>query len=128
MQKFREVINQNLSSKELETIENIENRILKIFGGTGVQETLNFAIFNISNQICVYPVSDINNFADNNGNVLPDTFLVKKGTKLRDFVNDKIHTDLAKNFIFGIDGRTKKRLGENYELQHNDIIKIVTSK
>ena len=47
---------------------------------------------------------------------------------VRDFVRDKIHSDLAKHFIHGIDTLTKKRLGENYELQHNDIIKIVSAK
>jgi hypothetical protein len=30
--------------------------------------------------------------------------------------------------MFGIDARTKRRLGEKYELKHNDIIKIVTAK
>ena len=89
---------------------------------------LNYAIFEIANQICVYPVSDLNSFSDNSGNVLPDVMLVKKGTLLRDFVREKIHTDLANHFMFGINAITKKRLGENYELQHNDVIKVVTSK
>jgi hypothetical protein len=30
--------------------------------------------------------------------------------------------------MFGIDARTKKRIGENYVLKNKDIIKIVTSK
>ena len=30
--------------------------------------------------------------------------------------------------MFGIDAKTKKRLGENYELKDRDIIRIVTSK
>ena len=29
--------------------------------------------------------------------------------------------------MFGIDAKTKKRLGENYELQDKNVIKIVTS-
>jgi len=55
-------------------------------------------------------------------------FLVKKGTLLKDFVRKKIHTELAEHFIHGIDARTKKRLGEEYELKKNDIIKIVAAK
>lgn len=119
---------QKLNSKELEMLNKIKTDLLKIFNGTGVQQVLNYASFQISNLICVYPVSDINDYSDNNNNVLPDVFLVKKGTLLRDFVREKIHSDLAKHFIFGIDARTKKRLGENYELKHNDIIKIVSAK
>jgi len=118
----------NLNQKELQMLNKIQEIILNPFKETGIQKALNFAVFNILNQICVYPVSDINKYTDNKSNVLPDAFLVKKGTLLKNFVRDKIHTDLADHFIFGIDARTKKRLGENYELRHNDVIKIVSAK
>ncbi len=117
-----------LHSKELETLDKIKKRILDQFEGTGVQKVFEHAIFDVLEQICVYPVSDINKFSDNNENILPDVFLVRKGTKLIDFVRDKIHSELADHFIHGIDAKTKKRLGENYELSHNDIIKIVSAK
>ncbi len=119
---------QKFNEKEIETLENIKERILKPFNGTGVQDILDYAIFSVVNQICVYPVADINNFTDNSGNILPDAFLIQEGTTLKDFINENIHSDLAKHFIFGIDARTKKRLGENYQLKHNDIIKIVSAK
>ncbi len=125
---FRILNNEGFNQNELKGLINIQEKIIKLFNETGVQAVLNFTVFSILNQICVYPISDINKFSDNKGNVLPDAFLVKKGTLLRDFVRDKIHTDLADHFIFGIDARTKRRLGENYELKHNDIIKIVTAK
>ncbi|MFX1420278.1 MAG: YchF-related putative GTPase [Promethearchaeota archaeon] len=124
-----EIINKtNLDSQELEMLEKIKIKILEQYGNTGIQNALDHSVFNISNQICVYPVSDLNNYSDNKNNVLPDAFLVEKGTLLRDFVREKIHSELADNFMFGIDARTKKRLGENYELKDRDIIKIVTSK
>lgn len=125
---FQIIDKEKLNSDEFETLSKIKSQILEKFKGTGVQESLNYATFDISNLIAVYPVSDINNFSDKDNNVLPDVFLVKQGTLLREFVGEKIHTDLAKHFIHGIDARTKKRLGENYELQHNDIIKIVSAK
>jgi ribosome-binding ATPase YchF (GTP1/OBG family) len=124
-----QIINKDkLNTKEIELMEKIKENILKPFTSTGVQKILNHAVFEIAKQICVYPVSDVNSYSDNNNNILPDVFLVKKGTLLRDFVGEKIHSDLAEHFMFGIDARTKKRLGENYELKHNDIIKIVTSR
>ncbi|MFX0004065.1 MAG: YchF-related putative GTPase [Candidatus Hodarchaeota archaeon] len=125
---FEIVDKSKLNSNELEMLEKIKNKILKPYTGTGIQSALDYASFSMANQICVYPVSDINNYSDNKGNILPDAFLVDKGTLLRDFVRDKIHTDLADNFMFGIDAKTKKRLGENYELQDGDIVKIVTSR
>jgi ribosome-binding ATPase YchF (GTP1/OBG family) len=124
-----DIINkEKFNEKEFEVLENIRKRILKPYNGTGVQEILNYATFSITNQIYVYPVADVNNYTDNNGNVLPDAFLVEEGTTLKDFVSENIHSDLAKHFIFGIDARTKKRLGENYLLKHNDVIKIVSAK
>jgi len=125
--EFEIIDKDKLKTNELETLNRIKQEILDKFDETGVQKTLNYATFNISDLIAVYPVSDITHYSDKDNNVLPDVFLVKKGTLLRDFVRDKIHSDLAKHFIHGIDARTKKRLGENYELQNNDIIKIVSA-
>ena len=109
-------------------LEKIKPKILNPYKNTGIQSALDYASLTMANQICVYPVSDINTYSDNKDNILPDVFLVEKGTHLRDFVREKIHTELAENFMFGIDARTKKRLGENYELQDGDIVKIVTSR
>jgi len=117
-----------LSEKELDMLKKIKVKILNQYGGTGIQQALDYASFTIANQICVYPVSDINTYSDNKSNVLPDAFLIEKGTLLRDFVREKIHSELAENFMFGIDAKTKIRLGENYELKDRDIIRIVTSK
>ena len=124
---FKIIEKEKLAQNELESLNKIRHKILAPFNGTGIQNILNYASINIANQICVYPVSDVNTFSDNKENILPDAFLVKKGMRLRDFVRDKIHSDLAEKFMFGIDAKTKKRLGENYELQDKDVIKIVTS-
>ncbi|MBY9007576.1 MAG: YchF-related putative GTPase [Candidatus Lokiarchaeota archaeon] len=117
-----------LNPKELETLDKIKKKIIDQYNGTGIQKVFEYAIFEVLEQICVFPVSDVNKYMDNNENVLPDVFLIRKGTKLIDFVRDKIHNDLADHFIHGIDAKTKKRLGETYEIAHNDIIKIVSAK
>ncbi len=126
--EFQIVSEEDFTSNELEALENIKNKILVPFNGTGVQNSLNYAAFDLLNLICVYPVYDIKNFSDKSNNVLPDVFLIEKGIKLKEFVGKYIHSELAEHFMFGIDARSNKRLGENYELNHNDIIKIVTSK
>ncbi|MFX1380596.1 MAG: YchF-related putative GTPase [Promethearchaeota archaeon] len=125
---FKIIDKSKLNANELEMLEKIKSKILNVYNNTGIQSALDYASFTMANQICVYPVSDINTYSDNKNNVLPDVFLVEKGTLLRDFVRDKIHTELAENFMFGIDAKTKKRLGENYELQNGDIVKIVTAR
>ncbi|MHA1520513.1 MAG: redox-regulated ATPase YchF [Promethearchaeota archaeon] len=118
---------EKLSEVEKNALINIKEKIFKNFKTTGIQEVLNYAVFTILKQIVVYPVYDAKNFSDKDGRVLPDAHLVSQGMKLKDFVKTKIHSDLAKNFIYGLDARSKMRLGENYELKNNDIVKIVTA-
>lgn len=125
---FKIIASSKLNSKEKETLDKINEKILNTYGGTGIQKVFEYAIFDILNQIPVYPVSDPNKLTDNKGNVLPDVFLVEKGTSLKEFVRDKIHSELADNFLYGVDARTRKRLGEDYKLKFNDVIQIVASK
>ena len=116
-----------LTKKERISLDSIHDKILKKYGSTGIQELLNHAVFNILKQIIVYPVYDINSYSDKDGNVLPDAHLIKKGMELREFVAQKVHTELAEHFIYGLDARTKLRLSESYELKNNDIVKIVSA-
>jgi ribosome-binding ATPase len=116
-----------VSEKEISALNDIKTKILKKYGNTGIQEILNYTVFQLLNLIPVYPVYDVTNLSDKDGNVLPDAHLILQSTKLKDFVNDKIHSDLAKNFIYGINVRSKMRLGEAYELQKNDVVKIVSA-
>lgn len=117
-----------LNSKEIAMIEKIQEKILSVLGGCGVQNVINYAVFSVAKQICVYPVSDVQNLSNNDGNVLPDVFLVKKGIKLKDFIAKHIHSDLAEHFLYGIDARTKKRLSDTYVIRNDDVVKIVSTK
>jgi ribosome-binding ATPase len=94
--------------------------------GTGVQEVLNRVVFKLLDNIVVYPVEDESKYTDHFGNVLPDAILIKKGSKAVDLAA-KIHTDLAKGMLYAIDARSKMRLGKDYVLNDNDVIKIVSA-
>ncbi|MCW4035990.1 MAG: TGS domain-containing protein, partial [Candidatus Bathyarchaeota archaeon] len=52
---------------------------------------------------------------------------VPRGTTTKQFAS-LIHTELGESFIYAIDARTKKRLGEGHVLGANDIIQIVAAK
>ncbi len=101
-------------------------KILKENKGSGVQETLNAAAFRQLELITVFPVSDENKFADNFGNILPDAILVRRGTTALAFAA-KIHTDLAKSFLYAIDAKKKIRIAKDYVLKDGDVIKIVSA-
>lgn len=95
------------------------------YHGTGVQQIINNAVFGLLDLIVVYPVSDENKYTDNFGNVLPDAIFVKKGTTAFQLA-EKIHTDLAKNFIYAVDARKKIRISKDHILNDGDIIRIVS--
>ena len=118
-----EVIDSNkITDKEKKLLEKIQE-LLDKWGSTGVQKAINHAVFDVKKMIAVYPVEDENRLTDKKGNVLPDVFLVPQGTTAKEFAG-KIHSDLAKNFIYALDVRTKTKLSADYKLRHRDVIKI----
>jgi ribosome-binding ATPase YchF (GTP1/OBG family) len=115
-----------LGDKKEELLLKIKSDIFQKYGSTGVQTVLSHVIFNLLEMIVVFPVEDITKFTDKSGNVLPDAFLVPKGTKAIEFAA-KVHTDFAENFIHAQLAPSGRRIGADYELQNNDIIRIVSA-
>ncbi|RLI70992.1 redox-regulated ATPase YchF [Archaeoglobales archaeon] len=114
-----------LNEKQQKALETIRE-YMKKYDGTGVQKAINSVVFDLLDYIVVYPVEDEGKFTDTKGNVLPDAFLVKRGTTARQLAY-LIHTDIGKHFIYAVDAKKKMRISEDYELKHNDVVKIVSS-
>ncbi len=114
----------DLSPEEKKGLEYVEEKVLKKFGNTGVQQVLEECVFNVMNMIPVYPVEDEKKWSDAEGNVLPDVFLMETGSTPLDLAF-RIHSDIGNNFIGAIDCRTGKKLGKEYKLKKNDVIKIL---
>ena len=114
-----------INEKQKAALEKIKKNVLDKFEeGTGVQVVLNKAVFELLDYIAVFPAS-ANKLTDSKGNVLPDCFLLPKGSTALDFAY-YLHTDFGDNFIKAIDARTKKALGKAYELKHRDALEIIT--
>jgi hypothetical protein len=116
-----------LGEKQAKGLDFIKETVLKKFGNTGVQQSLDKTTFEMLDLIPVFPVEDEGKYTDKNGNVLPDVHLVPKGTTARELAY-KIHTDIGDKFICAIDARTKMKLGADHELKSSDVIKISCSK
>ncbi len=97
---------------------------MKMAGGTGVQSVLEKAVFEVLDLIVVYPVEDETKWTDKKGQILPDAYLMPRGSNARDLAF-KVHTDLGDNFIRAIDGRTHMAVGHDHILKENDVVKIV---
>ena len=117
----------DLKDAEVEQLEKLREHILKKYGGTGVQNILNKAVFEYLNMITVYPVQASTSLTDGDGNVLPDVYLVPEGTTAKEFAGH-IHTDLMESFIHAIDARTKMRISDKHVLKDRDVICVVSAK
>ncbi len=100
--------------------------ILSAISDTGVQKILNRAVFEMLDYIVVYPVEDENKLTNKDGQVLPDTKLIKKGSTVKDLAT-LVHADLAQGLLHAIDCKTKQRISGSKQLCDGDVIKIVST-
>jgi hypothetical protein len=118
---------EKLTESQVKALETIREKILLKYGSTGVQEAVNTAFAKLLSMITVYPVEDLEHLADHNGRVLPDAYLVPYGTTARQLAYI-IHTELGEGFIYAVEARERKRVGEDYILKDRDVISIVSAK
>ena len=115
----------DLNEAQKEALDKIKKNVLeRVSTGTGVQEVLNHAVFNLLKYIAIFPAG-ATKLMDSKGRILPDCFLLPSGSTALDFAFF-LHTDFGKNFVKAIDARTKMTLGKNHKLKNRDAIEIVT--
>jgi hypothetical protein len=121
-----EVVKPDLTPQQNRALELVKERVLDAYGSTGVQQAIDQAYFGLLKAIVAYPVEDETRLADKNGNVLPDAYVMRGGSTALDLAK-KIHTDLAKGFLYAIDAKTGMRVSGEHPLKNGDILKIVSS-
>jgi len=116
-----------LTEKQLAALEYIRNRVLKVYGGTGVQEVINTVVFGVLGYVAVFPVADEQSLSDSEGRVLPEVYLMRKGATVRDLAY-AVHSELGEKFIAGVDVRNRRRVGAETPLSHRMVVKIVAGR
>ena len=124
-EKFTVVNEASLSAPQKAGLAKIAG-VMKECKGTGVQQAINRAVFELLDMIVVYPVEDENHYCNKQGDVLPDAYLMRKGSNPHDLAY-QVHTEIGKGFLYAIDARTKMRIKETNELKNGDVIKIVSA-
>lgn len=114
-----------LNPQQERALQLVKEKVLEPYGSTGVQQAIDQAYFGLLKAIVVFPVEDETKLSDKNGNVLPDAYVMPGGSTALQLAA-KIHTDLAKGFLYAIDARTGMRLGGDHVLKDRDILKIVS--
>ncbi len=115
-----------LSPAQANALKMVEDRVMKVFGGTGVQDAIDQAFFDLLKAIVVFPVEDETRLSDKDGNVLPDAYVMKGGSTALDLART-VHSELAEGFLYAVDARTGKRLAADHKLNNRDVLKIVSS-
>jgi ribosome-binding ATPase len=115
-----------ISAAQRRALELVKSEVLEPWRGTGVQKAINDAYLSLLKGIVVYPVEDETKFTDKKGNVLPDARIMHVGETAKDLAYS-VHTDLGQSFLYAIDARTGLRVGADYQLKNNDILKIVAT-
>jgi ribosome-binding ATPase YchF (GTP1/OBG family) len=116
-----------MNEAQTHALQAIRDKILSVFGSTGVQEIIDRTVYDFLKMIIVYPVASHTHYTDTKGSVLPDAFIVPEGTTARQLAY-KVHTDLGEKFIGAVDARTKRKLGEDHPLANGDVVEILTSR
>jgi ribosome-binding ATPase YchF (GTP1/OBG family) len=118
-------IKEGLNPQQKQALDLVKTVLSKIHT-TGVQQALNYAVFDLLKFITVYPVEDETKFTNKDGVIFPDARLLPTGSTAKDLAAT-IHADLAKGFLFAVDAKTKQRISADHTLKDGDVIKIVSS-
>lgn len=119
--EFRIISANEEQKKALEKIR----EYLKQMENSGVQPALEKVVNGILGLVAVYPVEDEHKWSDRKGAVLPNVFLLPKNSTPQNLA-ERVHTDLAKNFISAVDAKRNLRIGKDYILKDGDVIKIIS--
>ena len=114
----------DVSDEQRAGLERIRE-VVEEYGGTGVQEGLDSAVYDFLNYFTAYPVENETRWTDGSGNVLPDAFLLREGSTPRDLAYT-IHSDIGDAYHHAVDGRMKQRISDDTKLEEGDVVKIVT--
>lgn len=114
----------DMDGKQRQALDYIQRNILDVYGGTGVQQLLNRMSFGLLEMIAVYPVEDKTRLSSKDGKVLPDVFLMKRGSTAIDLAY-RVHSDIGDRFIGAFDCRKKIKISRDHPLQDGDVVQIL---
>jgi ribosome-binding ATPase YchF (GTP1/OBG family) len=93
------------------------------FGGTGVQQVVETALFEELDAIAVFPGA---RKPKDDGTFLQDCFVLESGATAEDFAYF-LHTDIGDGFLHAHDVRTRRQVAADRTLEHRDVVEITTT-
>ncbi|ELY54102.1 translation-associated GTPase [Natronococcus amylolyticus DSM 10524] len=115
----------DVSDAQREALEGLADTMAE-YDGTGVQGALDYAVYDLLEHLTAYPVEDAAKWSDGSGNVLPDAHLLPQGSTPVDLAY-AVHSDIGDGYLHAVDAKSSREVGEGYELEEGDVIKIVST-
>jgi len=115
----------DLNDAQTKGLEQIRD-VMSEYGGTGVQAALNAAVYDLLDHLTAFPVQNESKWTDATGNVLPDAFLLPRGSTPKDLAF-AVHTDIGEGYLHAVNGKSNRKISDSYELEEGDVIKIVST-
>jgi ribosome-binding ATPase YchF (GTP1/OBG family) len=111
-----------VSDSQREGLERVRE-VMDAWGGTGVQEALDTVVYGVLDHVTVYPVQNETQWIDGQGNVLPDAHLLPAGSTPKGLAY-AVHSDIGEGYLYAVDARDGRRIGEDHELDEGDVVRI----
>jgi len=101
-------------------------QVLQEWGGTGVQQAIDTVVYDLLNQVTVYPVENETRWTDGQGRTLPDAHLLAGGATPEDLAY-AVHSDIGDGYLHAVDARAGRRISDDHELSEGDVVRIVST-
>ncbi|XGI84403.1 redox-regulated ATPase YchF [Halorutilales archaeon Cl-col2-1] len=115
-------ITAELPEKKRQGLEQIREFVDE-YGGTGVQTSLETAVFDVLELKAVFPGSASGDWTKG---PFRDCFLLPGDATAEEFAYH-LHSDIGEGFLHGIDCRNDRQVGADTVLDHRDVIEIVST-
>src|SRR6056297_1369089 len=104
----------DVSAEQEQGLQQIREFVTE-YGGTGVQQALETALFDVLDLVAVFPGSA--NGSKSEKGVFRDCFLLPEGSTAEDFAYH-LHSDIGDGFLHAIDCRSERQIGADSTLDH----------
>ena len=115
----------DVSDAQRDGLERIRETMER-YGGTGVQRAIDVAVYDLLDHVTAYPVQNESKWTDGTGTVLPDAFLLPRGSTPRDLAY-AVHSDIGDGYLHAVDAREGRRISDDYVLEEGDVVKVVST-
>jgi len=112
----------DVSDEQARGLETIREFVTE-FGGTGVQATIEAALFDELDAKAVFPGSASGSWSEG---PFRDCFVLPGYATAEDFAYT-LHSDIGDGFLHGIDCRSGRQVGADTVLDHRDVVEVVTT-